>query len=103
MSESVSFAEWWPGLFGAVAGFAIGWFFFSGLRLTVARLARARRPAMLLLTSFVLRFGAAAAALTALTKWCGWVGALTGASGLLAARTLLLYRARSGALDERTP
>ncbi len=80
MSESVSFAEWWPGLFGAVAGFAIGWFFFSGLRLTVA-----------------------AAALTALTKWCGWVGALTGASGLLAARTLLLYRARSGALDERTP
>lgn len=95
MIESGAMPAWSAALVGIAAGLVIGIVFFGGLRLTLERLAGARRPAVLILASFVVRIGLAVAVLVALARWTGWAGLVAGAAGMLAVRSLLVRHARS--------
>ncbi|RPH67691.1 MAG: hypothetical protein EHM83_00835 [Burkholderiales bacterium] len=88
-------------LAGLVVGFVVGIVFFAGLRLTIDRLPAARHPGALMLVSLLARMTLAVMALVALSRWGGWAGLLAGAAGLLAARTLLVRRARAEVDAER--
>jgi F1F0 ATPase subunit 2 len=83
---------------GFAAGGLLGWLFYGGLHLTVRELARARRPALLLGLSLVLRMAALLAGfwvlLLAGERWIGtgWPALVPALLGLIAARALLVRR-----------
>lgn len=84
-------------------GFALGLAYFAALGWTVVRLPRARRPALLLAGSLVLRLGLLMAGL-ALVLEGSWRRALAWLAGLLLARTLTLRRGlRATGRPERAP
>ncbi len=80
----------------AVAGLALGLFFFGGLRLTVARLPRSRRPALLLAVSALLRLSLVLAGFFFVLQG-DWRNAVAALGGFVAARFLMLRRAASHA------
>jgi F1F0 ATPase subunit 2 len=79
----------------AVAGLALGLFYFGGLWLTVRRITCSTRPALLMLASFVVRL---------LVTLCGfylvmdgrWERLLACLSGFLVTRFVLTRIARTG-------
>jgi len=74
----------WPALAGGlVAGTCLGGMFFGGLWLTVRHLPDARRPALRLLGSLLLRFALALAGFLWLVRHGGAAVGLAGAAGFL--------------------
>jgi F1F0 ATPase subunit 2 len=78
------------------AGGALGWLFYAGLYLTVRALARARRPALLIGASLLVRMLVLLAGLLGLMlageAWTGdgWLALLPALLGIVVARSLLL-------------
>jgi F1F0 ATPase subunit 2 len=86
----------------ALGGGALGLFFFGGLWWTVRALARARRGALFLLASLLLRGGATLAGF----YWLGagrWHSMLACLLGFIAARALVLRLGRAGAEARHAP
>lgn len=81
---------------GLVVGLALGAAFFEGLRHTVARVAGARHPALLVLGGFTIRMAIVAALFVALVRVGGGAPLAAATVGLVLARTAVLRRARSG-------
>ncbi len=81
----------------AVAGAAaVAALYFAGLWWTVQRAAGATRPVLLLAASFLVRGVAAAALLLVLAGGDPW-RLMAAAGAFLAVRTLVVWRARTGA------
>ena len=76
-------------LLAALAGLALGLFFFAGLRFTVVRLPRSRRPALLLAVSFLLRLSIVLTGFLLVLQG-DWRNAVAALCGLLAGRFLIL-------------
>ncbi|MBE2202300.1 MAG: ATP synthase subunit I [Anaerolinea sp.] len=78
-------------LFSFLVGILIGALYFSGLWYTVRQLPASRRPALLLIGSYVLRLALLVGAIYLLTgnHWSHLLSALT---GVLLARTFLIRR-----------
>jgi len=82
-------------LLAVLAGLALGLFYFGGLWLTVRRIACGKRPALLMLSSFVVRL---------LVTLCGfylvmdgsWERLLACLAGFLVMRFVLTRIARTG-------
>ncbi len=85
---------------GLILGVTIGLFFFGGLRLTLEWLAKAKRPELLAVLSFVIRMASVAGVMVWLaTQSLGSV--VAGLVGLLGARTILITRAGSAGEGHR--
>ena len=74
------------------AGMGLGVIFFGGLLLTTRRLARARRPMLLVAVSFTVRTGLVLAGFAALA-WCQWQRVAVALLGFVVVRFLLVRRA----------
>ena len=86
-------------LLSCLAGALLGLVFFGGLWLTVRHLPRSRRPALLMLTSLLLRFTLVLAAFYAMTVLAGWPHTLAAAAGFTLPRLLLGYRLSGGRVN----
>ncbi|HZX24148.1 MAG TPA: ATP synthase subunit I [Woeseiaceae bacterium] len=95
------------GLFYAFAGgLVVGLLFFQGLKMTVERLAVARRPGTLVLLSMLLRFGLAMTALYLLARTADAWELLAAVAGFMVARALVartLRQRRPPAADKPGP
>jgi F1F0 ATPase subunit 2 len=87
-----------PLLIAFLIGAAAGGLYFAGLWITVRKLPGSDRPTLVLLASFALRL-----ALLLLLVWlllnsrqAHWSHILSGAAGLLLARTVLIRRLGTG-------
>jgi F1F0 ATPase subunit 2 len=86
----------------ALAGLALGLFYFGGLWLTVRRIVGCTRPALLMLGSFIVRL---------LVTLCGfylvmdgrWERLLACLSGFIVTRFILTRISRTGEAAARTP
>jgi F1F0 ATPase subunit 2 len=74
-----------------LGGLAVGAFFFGGLYWTVSELPQSRHPIGLMITSFVLRFGATAAFFYALGA-DQWQRCLATLAGVVTVKVALLTR-----------
>ena len=72
---------------GFSAGVAVGLFYFGGLWWTVRRIPTSRRPGLLVLSSFWIRTGVAAAALIPLAR-IGWPPLVAALAGTLLVRVV---------------
>ncbi|MFO7264574.1 MAG: ATP synthase subunit I [Limnochordales bacterium] len=94
---------WWAARIGvaAAAGFALGWVYFWGLWWTSRRIARVRRPWLLLGVSYVVRM-----AVLLLGVWLATRGRLPETAvcvaGILLARQVVVGAVRRG-WPEETP
>ena len=75
----------WPLVLGFLAGAGLGGLYFGGLWLTVARIADARRPRLLLALSALARLAGAVAVFYGLLQ-AGWEVLAAALVGFLAAR-----------------
>lgn len=78
---------------GALVGLVAGLVFFGGLRWTVSRLDTARRPAVLVVSSLLVRVGAVAGAFVVFSGG-SLTRVLAGLGGLLVVRTLMVSATR---------
>ncbi len=78
---------------GLLVGFCCGAVFFGGLRWTVSRLETARRPALLLIASLLVRLAAVTGAIV-LAADARLVRVLAALAGLLIVRTAMVAVAR---------
>ena len=76
------------------AGSAAGAAYFAGLWVTVRGLPAARRPALLVFGSFLVRFGGAATTFVLLVRAGGWRWVAAALAGFVLARTLIIRRPR---------
>lgn len=74
---------------GATVGVLCGVVFFAGLRWTISRLATARRPAALVITSLLIRVAVVAGALVVFSDG-RLTRVLAGLAGLLVVRTAMV-------------
>jgi F1F0 ATPase subunit 2 len=90
-------------LVGAGLGLLASAAFFGGLAVTVERLPAARRPALLVLGSFLLRFAFVAVVLAAVAGWLPPAGLLGAAAGLVLGRQLVVHHhgRRAAPLERR--
>jgi len=90
----------WIYMFMAVpAGFLLGFLFFGGLWWTVQNIAGSSRPALLLVTSFLVRTAALLAGFYFLLL-AGWMYLLAALAGFLLARIFLTYKYRPAAAEK---
>lgn len=87
---------------GAAVGAATGWLFFTGLRLTVARLVSSPRPGGLLVASFLARLALVAAVVIGLASLSP-VLVVAFVPGLIAARVVMVRAVMSDSGDEVDP
>jgi F1F0 ATPase subunit 2 len=78
---------------GALVGLVAGLVFFGGLRWTVSRLDTARRPAVLVVSSLLVRVAVVAGAFVVFSGG-SLTRVLAGLGGLLVVRTLMVSVAR---------
>ncbi len=78
---------------GALVGLVAGLVFFGGLRWTVSRLDTARRPAVLVVSSLLVRVAVVAGAFVVFSGG-SLTRVLVGLGGLLVVRTLMVSAAR---------
>ncbi len=78
---------------GALVGLVAGLVFFGGLRWTVSRLDTARRPAVLVVSSLLVRVAVVAGAFVVFSGG-SLTRVLAGLGGLLVVRTLMVSAAR---------
>jgi F1F0 ATPase subunit 2 len=94
---------------GFAAGAALGWIFYTGLYRTVRALGHARRPALLLGGSLLLRMLVLLTGfwllLLAGERWAGdgWVALVPGLLGVIVVRILLLRRYGRPGADRPPP
>lgn len=74
------------------AGLALGALYFGALWGTLARLARARSPGLLMAASLIGRMAVLLAGLFLLARWGGWLALGCALAGIVVARTLVLRR-----------
>ena len=84
-----------------LAGAALGWVYFRGLRLTIERLPASPRPATLVLLSYVGRLLIALAVFLLIARNAQWQALVAALLGFIGMRTALLRRARHEALSEQ--
>lgn len=84
-----------PAASGLAAGVLLGLLYFGGLWVTLKRIEGARRPAVLLVGSYLVRLTVAGAGFGALVLW-GIGPAAAGLVGFLLARTALVRRLSPG-------
>ena len=75
-----------------LTGIALGLVFFHGLWLTVNGLDRARRPALRLLASMLIRFGLTLLVFYLLARHGDWSQLLAAAIGFGGARLVMVHR-----------
>lgn len=92
-----------PVLTAAGAGMLLGVFFFGGLWATLTRLPAARRPALWLLGTLLLRLLVVLAGFYLIARHAGWQGLLAGAAGFTVARLLAMAALRPRTARGRTP
>ena len=80
---------------GLASGLALGVVFFGGLWWTTQRLLHSRRPALLALTSLLVRMGCLAAGMYLITR-IGAVAAVAAAAGMLVVRSVIVRRVMAG-------
>lgn len=85
-------------LFSFLVGVLIGALYFSGLWYTVRQLPTSRRPALLLIGSYVLRLALFLGAVYLLAG-SHWSYLLSALAGVLLARTLLIRRWGPGTVN----
>lgn len=92
-------------LAGGGLGVLAGAGFYGGLAVTVDRLSDARRPALVVLGSFLLRLAFVAVVLAAVAGWLPPAGLLGAAGGLVLGRVLVvrLHGQRRAARGARIP
>lgn len=78
---------------GALVGLVAGLVFFGGLRWTVSRLDTARRPAVLVISSLLMRVAVVAGALVVFSDG-RLARVLAGLGGLLVVRTVMVSATR---------
>ena len=84
------------------AGALLGWFYLRGLRSTVDRLPSSRRPGTLVLLSFTVRAAAALAVFVLIARLAQGHGLVAALLGFLAARIVMVRRARREAQTDQT-
>lgn len=85
-------------LFPAIAGIGLGTVYFGGLWLTLQRLATSRRPAFLVLGSYLGRMALCFLALLAIARLGGWQGLLVCLAGFITVRFVIVRRLGKPAL-----
>ncbi len=83
--------EWQWGLGSLLAGMAVGLFYFGGLWWTVRRLPAVRRPAMWILSSYLIRITVCVGAMFLVSQG-RWERILILLAGFLAVRLLMVRR-----------
>jgi F1F0 ATPase subunit 2 len=83
--------EWQWALASLLAGVAVGLFYFGGLWWTVRRLPVSRRPALLTLSSYLIRVTAAVGAIFVISQG-RWERILILLAGFLTVRFLMVRR-----------
>jgi F1F0 ATPase subunit 2 len=83
---------WWQLLISAAAGAVLGSIFFWGLWETVKHLGKARHPALLMLTSVVIRFALVITGFYMMASYGGWEHVLSGLVGFTLLRLFMTRR-----------
>jgi F1F0 ATPase subunit 2 len=83
----------WDVTVGAIVGVVAGFVFFGGLRWTLSRLETARRPAVLVISSLMIRMAVVAGALVVFSDG-RLARVLAGLGGLLVVRSILVSATR---------
>lgn len=84
----------WILLVSFAAGTAAGTAFFSALRWTTRQLPRARHPALLVVTSLIVRMAVVIGIFLLLSRFGRWEPLVVGLGGFLLIRVLAVHRAQ---------
>lgn len=85
-------------IIGLGAGAGLGWFYFQGLWVTVARLPTLQRPGLWMAGSLLLRLLLVLGGFVWLGRSGGWAALVSGLVGFVSARTALVKSLRSAAI-----
>lgn len=86
-------------IFYFIVGFALGLFFFGGLWLTVKKAVTSKMPALLFVSSFIIRVGVVVLVFYFISPG-GWQALLASLLGLITARFAVIYLTKKGGYRE---